>query len=239
MILSDKRIKEGIENGDIIISDFDKARINPASYDVLLGDEIAMYLPKMDIEKMRRSHIESEPDWIPDSIPWEITNKLLQKSNTVTEFLDNIREESFEVFYEFIHNIQEDIIIDPLNKPEVYKFKIPNEGFRVKPNFFYLYTTKEVIGSKIYASEIKNKSSLARLGILPHMVSSWIDPGFVGNITLEVACWIPVILRADMKIGQLIFHETTEVEQTYDKKPGSKYMNQSGVQESKYQENYK
>ncbi len=37
MYLSDRDIRIGIENGDITISDFDMARLQPASYDIRLG----------------------------------------------------------------------------------------------------------------------------------------------------------------------------------------------------------
>ena len=53
MILGDKKIIQEVENGNITISEFDKARINPASYDVLLGDEIAMYLPNLNLKQLR------------------------------------------------------------------------------------------------------------------------------------------------------------------------------------------
>ena len=39
MYLSDKDIKNGIQNGDITITDFDNARLQPASYDIRLGSK--------------------------------------------------------------------------------------------------------------------------------------------------------------------------------------------------------
>ncbi|MFH1769065.1 MAG: thymidylate synthase [Parcubacteria group bacterium] len=39
MFLSDIDIKKALENGDITISDFDESRLQPASYDVLLGNK--------------------------------------------------------------------------------------------------------------------------------------------------------------------------------------------------------
>ena len=41
-----------------------------------------------------------------------------------------------------------------------------------------------------------------------------------------------------MKICQIAFYETTEVETGYDKKEGSKYMNQEGVVASKMYKNF-
>ena len=42
MILSDKDIKKAIKDGDIEIRDFDDSRLNPASYDILLGNKFIM-----------------------------------------------------------------------------------------------------------------------------------------------------------------------------------------------------
>ena len=39
MYLSDKDIKSSIECGDITITDFDNARLQPASYDIRLGSK--------------------------------------------------------------------------------------------------------------------------------------------------------------------------------------------------------
>ena len=38
MFLSDKDIKKSIENGDVVVSDFDIQRLQPVSYDILLGN---------------------------------------------------------------------------------------------------------------------------------------------------------------------------------------------------------
>lgn len=43
MILSDKRILEGIDNGEIVIEPFDRACLGTNSYDVHLGKHLATY----------------------------------------------------------------------------------------------------------------------------------------------------------------------------------------------------
>jgi len=241
MILSDKRIIDGVESGDITISDFDIKRINPASYDVLLGKQIAMYLPKCnDKYKLATDYLLK----FLNKTKGHLTLNNKQSFNgclTVHSLVETFyKNQPFGQFCEFIHFLQQFIIIDPLykNTYDAFTFDIPKEGFVVRKNHFYLYSIKETIGSKIYASEIKNKSSLARLSLLIHFVASWIDPGFVGKITLEVSSWFDIILRPGMKIGQIIFHTVSEIRERYDEKIGSKYMNQEGVQPSKYSENY-
>lgn len=42
MFLSDIDIKKAIESGDIVIKDFDESRLQPASYDVLLGNKFVV-----------------------------------------------------------------------------------------------------------------------------------------------------------------------------------------------------
>jgi dCTP deaminase len=177
MILSDSKIIEGIQDGSIFISDFDKERLNPTSYDVLLDNKMKLY----------KSHI-----------------------------------------------------LDCKEKNETIEIEIGEDGCLLYPNELYLYSTEEIIGSTKYSMEIKNKSSLARLGLTIHLVASWIDVGFKGNVTLEMTVVKPLVIYPFIKIGQLVFHEIAgEVLEGYDKKKGSKYMNQSGVTESKYQDNFK
>lgn len=42
MLLSDIEIKEAVKNGDITINDFDEKRLQPASYDILLGNSFIL-----------------------------------------------------------------------------------------------------------------------------------------------------------------------------------------------------
>src|SRR6202035_5248440 len=42
-ILSDSAIRHAVECGDIEIDPFDPSRLNPCSYDLTLGDEVAVY----------------------------------------------------------------------------------------------------------------------------------------------------------------------------------------------------
>ena len=66
--------------------------------------------------------------------------------------------------------------------------------------------------------------------MLIHSGSCWIDPGFKGTITLELSVGsnIPVLLRAEMRIGQLVIEEVDPpVEKLYGEKSlGSKYQGQ-------------
>ena len=83
----------------------------------------------------------------------------------------------------------------------------------------------------------KGKSSLGRLGLLIHSTAGFIDPGWNGNLTLELAnvSRLPITLYFGMRIGQISFsYLTTEVDRTYGSKElGSRYQNQESPLASK------
>jgi dCTP deaminase len=65
-MLSDADIKQGLQTGDVIINNFDPARLQPATYDVLLGNDFMIFDrhridvidPKQSMEdKMTKIHI--------------------------------------------------------------------------------------------------------------------------------------------------------------------------------------
>jgi dCTP deaminase len=71
MYLSDRDIRAAMKNGDILIEDFDETRLQPASYDILLGyeflvfeyDSIDIMDPRKDISKaMRKRTLKSKDD---------------------------------------------------------------------------------------------------------------------------------------------------------------------------------
>lgn len=57
------------------------------------------------------------------------------------------------------------------------------------------------------ACRVEGKSGLGRLGLMVHSTAGWIDPGFTGHITLELANVRrdPIVLYPGMRIGQLAF----------------------------------
>lgn len=84
--------------------------------------------------------------------------------------------------------------------------------------------------------QVEGRSSLGRLGIIVHATAGYIDPGFEGNITLEMCNLspVPIQLKADMRIGQLVFHKmSSPAEKPYGPDRGSKYGGSQGVVPSK------
>ena len=81
--------------------------------------------------------------------------------------------------------------------------------FTLEPNGFGLFSTIEKVrvGPNL-AAAVAGKSSRAREGIAVEF-AGWIDPGFEGQITLEIKNNLPfpITLTAGMPICQIIFEE--------------------------------
>ncbi|MGA1074461.1 MAG: dCTP deaminase [Ilumatobacteraceae bacterium] len=124
--------------------------------------------------------------------------------------------------------------------------EIPEDGsepFMLHPGEFVLGSTLERIGvPDDLVGRVEGKSSLGRLGLLIHSTAGFIDAGFDGHITLELAnvASLPITLYAGMKIGQVSFMQmTTSAERPYGSgATGSKYQGQRGPTPSRYFENF-
>ncbi len=104
----------------------------------------------------------------------------------------------------------------------------------LNPGDFVLASTRERVSlSPQYAARVEGRSTLGRMGITVHVTAGFIDPGFDGTITLEVANLGPwrVELTPGMRIAQLcVYRLTQRVERPYGHPAlGSKYQNQAGV----------
>ena len=117
---------------------------------------------------------------------------------------------------------------------------IPEHGFLLKPGEVYLYAVNERIGVKgNIRAKVEGKSSLGRLGLFIHVTAGFIDTGFEGSLVLELVATRPIMIYPNMKICQIEFARVEgEINETYDQKAGSKYHNQTGVQESLMHKNF-
>jgi len=117
------------------------------------------------------------------------------------------------------------------------------EPFVLHPGAFVLGSTHELIsiGDSI-AARVEGKSSLGRLGLLTHATAGFIDPGFSGHITLELAnvATLPITLWPGMKVGQLCFFEmSSPVLHPYGSEElGSHYQGQRGPTPSRAFSNF-
>jgi dCTP deaminase len=118
-----------------------------------------------------------------------------------------------------------------------------DEPFILHPGEFVLGSTLEVVSlPDDLVARLEGKSSLGRLGLLIHSTAGFIDPGFEGNVTLELSnvANLPITIYHGMKIGQISFMQMTEPTSTpYGSSAlGSKYRGQRGPTASRYYENF-
>ncbi|MFI0967108.1 dCTP deaminase [Streptomyces sp. NPDC021080] len=179
MLLADHQITSRIDAGDLKISPFDPARVQPASVDLLLDQFVR----------------------VPASPGAEIDVAQVWAGHTRIAEIDE-------------------------------------EGWAMKPGDFLLASTVERIAlPPDLAARVEGKSSLGRLGLTIHVTAGFVDPGFSGQITLEIANlspW-PIRLRRLMPIAQLCLTPMAAVPQRPYGDAGNHYQDQCGPTESRYQ----
>jgi dCTP deaminase len=107
-----------------------------------------------------------------------------------------------------------------------------DEPFVLHPGEFVLGQTLEWVElPNDLVARLEGKSSLGRLGLLIHSTAGYVDPGWKGNLTLELSnvANLPIALYFGMKIGQISFFKmSSPVERPYGSPGlGSKYQGQS------------
>lgn len=120
-----------------------------------------------------------------------------------------------------------------LENLEYFKFKMKDYGYVLEPNEFILGSTEEAVSiPDDLAARYEGKSSMGRLGLATHITAGFIDPGFSGDITLEIKNenQYPIRIFSGMPIGQLCFFTLIEpVERRYGSDGlGSHYSDQEG-----------
>ena len=142
-----------------------------------------------------------------------------------------------------------DVKEDLTDLTELVTMAVDDEGVGDEP--FMLHPGEFVLGSTLervavphdLVGRVEGKSSLGRLGLLIHSTAGFIDAGFDGHITLELAnvASLPITLYPGMKIGQISFMRmTAPAERPYGQgASGSKYQGQRGPTPSRYFENFR
>ena len=107
-----------------------------------------------------------------------------------------------------------------------------DEPFILHPGEFVLGQTLEWVElPNDLVARLEGKSSLGRLGLLIHSTAGYVDPGWKGNLTLELSnvANLPIALYFGMKIGQISFFKmSSAVDRPYGSPElGSKYQGQS------------
>lgn len=120
-----------------------------------------------------------------------------------------------------------DKVLDAKKHNTIEYFDIPDEGFVLEPDKFYLGVTLEYTETHAHVPFLEGKSSTGRLGIDIHATAGKGDVGFCGNWTLEISCKQPVRVYHGMPIGQLIYFPVEgEIEVKYNQKSNAKYSGQ-------------
>jgi dCTP deaminase len=115
---------------------------------------------------------------------------------------------------------------------------------------FILHPTEFVLGQTLewvelpddLVARLEGRSSLGRLGLLIHSTAGYVDPGWKGNLTLELSnvANLPIALYSGMKIGQISFFQmSSAVERPYGSRElGSRYQGQSSPTASQYYKDF-
>jgi dCTP deaminase len=118
-----------------------------------------------------------------------------------------------------------------------------DEPFILHPGEFVLGSTLERVElPNDVVARLEGKSSLGRLGLLIHSTAGYVDPGWEGNLTLELSnvANLPITLYDGMKIGQISFQRlSSPVEVAYgDSRLGSRYRGQRDPTASLYHRDF-
>ena len=118
-----------------------------------------------------------------------------------------------------------------------------DDPFILHPGEFVLGSTLERVQlPDDLVARLDGKSSLGRLGLLIHSTAGFVDPGWEGNLTLELSnvANLPITLYDGMKIGQISFQRlSSPAEVEYgDASIGSKYRGQRDPTASLYHRDF-
>jgi dCTP deaminase len=109
----------------------------------------------------------------------------------------------------------------------------------LKPgDFFLAHTMERVVIPTDLVGVVDGRSSMGRLGIMVHITAGYIDPGFRGQITLEMHNVGPltVLLRPGDRICQIRFHRMARAaEHPY----AGKYQGDKGAVSSRLNDDFK
>ena len=132
-----------------------------------------------------------------------------------------------------IHPTREDEVGDYIAETVVDD----GEEFILHPGDFVLGTTRERVEiPHDLVANVEGRSSLGRLAVVVHATAGFVDPGYRGQVTLELSNLgtAPVALTPGMRVSQLVFTElSSPAERPYGSERGSKYQDQRGPQASR------
>jgi deoxycytidine triphosphate deaminase len=216
MQLSDQDILKAIEAGEIEVDEnFDPRRLQPASYDLTLGDTI----------------LQRKRSWLnklsPRLFPLPPVGLSVGESGQLRVYRagDDFEQVKLRTYEEHLEGLHSNLDIKNNDLPcNLY------HPFLLMPGDFVLAAAAESIGPKSLSlvGNFQDKSTLARLGISTFFGSGLVDPGNVGRWTFEIKNngYEPVPLLAGMRIAQITF---TRLESIASQGYSGRYRNPNGV----------
>jgi len=136
-------------------------------------------------------------------------------------------------------------LIDPKNPEDITEMITIDEDkpFIIQPGEFILGTVNEYVKfPDDLAGAVDGRSSLGRLGVVVHVTSTFVDPGWEGRLVLEITNIgkMPVALYPGMRICKLVFMKlSSPCEKPYYMRKDAKYFKQSSVDNSKISQEFK
>ncbi len=131
---------------------------------------------------------------------------------------------SYDVHLGKTLGVYKDSILDARKHNQIETFEIPEDGYVLTPDNFYLGVTLEYTETLAHVPFLEGKSSVGRLGIDIHATAGKGDVGFCNYWTLEISVKKPVRVYHGMPIGQLIYFQVKgEILTPYNKKKSAKY----------------
>lgn len=190
MLLSDKDIKRGKQENWLDIAPYDEQYLQPASYDVHLHPTL--------LQPMRPTLIDRVERWVrrlvgaPVYRDWDRADPAAQQQPLTTTTL---------------------LTRDEQNRT--------GDVFWLPPGDVALGATEETVTlftDAAIAADIAGCSSLGRWWLFVHVTAGFVDPGWQGQLTLELYNASPWHIRlwAGMRIAQIRFYDlSSNVEQSY------------------------
>ena len=157
--------------------------------------------------------------------------KMLEEKTLVVEPIEKeqIQPASIDIRLGNTFSIVEDTSTGIINLENEIKYKtITSDSYILLPNQFVLATTMEYFDlPNDLTAFVEGRSSLGRMGLFIQN-AGWVDPGFKGEITLELynANRCAIELRAGRRVGQLVF---AKMDDTALNPYNGKYQGQRGA----------
>ena len=128
--------------------------------------------------------------------------------------------------------------------PVVDEIKLKENFNRVviPPNELVLISTLEKVHiPNGYVGRVEGVSSLARIGLLVHVTSGFIDPDFNGNITLEIVNMnrYPIVLEDGCRICQLVVEKLDSPNERSYGYSSNHYQGQDKTTPSKHEDDFR